>query len=211
MPKKEKRARNRLYLQPGNELPAGYKPQRYFALPAEDWRRTIGLSLFGAVFLFLFGWLSLTIVISLTPNLIDPIIALSSQPLFFVIAGNLAGAASLYACHEGVHALLLYYYTRARPQVKLRLYYFQLSAPGWYLPRLQSIIVCLGPFVILNVAGLLLLWIIPPPLAPALLFGLAMNAASAAGDCLLALWIIRQPRQTLFEYFGDALSAYNLS
>jgi Putative zincin peptidase len=208
MPKKEKPPRQRLHLQTGNELPAGYKPQRSFSL-ADDWLRLLALNFFGAFACLLFGWLALIVGFSLRPSLGDEIIGLASQPILVVISANLAGAAILYGCHELVHGLMLYYYTRTRPQVGFNQFYIRLSVPGWYFPRGELLITLLAPLVVLTLAGWLLLQVIPIAIALALIFGLAMNVACSVGDCFIAVWLFRQHPNTLFESLGDTVNAYD--
>jgi len=210
MPKKEKPPHQRLYLQTGNELPPGYKLKHNFSL-VDDWLRFIALNFFGAFACLLFGWLALTVGPYIRPTLGDEILGLGLESIVVVIATNLLGAAFIYGCHELVHGLMLYYYTRTRPHLDFNLFYVRLSVRGWYLPRGQLVLTTLAPLFVLTLIGWLLLIITPPGTAPALVFGLAMNAASSVGDCFIAVWLLRQSSQALFESLGDTVNAYEAS
>ena len=206
MPKKQ--PRQRIYLQPGNELPEGYKLRDTFGLSLAHWQQLILLNVIGAVLFFLFGWLFLDLSLRLRPELGDEILAFSNQGVLVLLAGNLLGAILLILVHELVHGLFFYYYTRARPKFGLRLFYAYAAAPGWYLPRSNYFIVALAPFVLITVLGLLVMPIIPLVIAPAFIFGLTMNAAGSVGDFAVVGWLLRQPAKLLVEDVGDSVNVF---
>lgn len=207
MPTKEKRPPRRYHLQTGTELPADYKFHRTFNLEGGPAR--LAILLFAQIMGFLlFGWLALTLILYLRPTLEEAIVTLGTLPIPFVIGANLVGIVLLYLCHEAVHGLVLYAYTRTRPQIGFQLFYLTLSLPKWYFPRRDLILVALAPLVILSLLGLILLQFIPDQASLALVFGLAMNAAASVGDLILCGWLLRQPGQPLTEYLGDTLNVY---
>jgi hypothetical protein len=206
MPKKQPRPR--IFLQPGNELPEGYKLRDTFALSLGQWQKLIILNLIGAALFFLFGWFFLDTSIRQRPELANEIISFANQGVVILLIGNLLGAALFILIHELVHGLCFYYYTRTRPKFGLRLFYAYAAAPGWYLPKFNYCVVALAPFVLITSLGLLLIPIIPLVIAPAFIFGLTMNAAGSVGDFAVVIWLLRQPGKILIEDLGDSVNSY---
>jgi hypothetical protein len=76
------------------------------------------------------------------------------------------------------------------------------------MPRNQYAVVGLAPLVLMTLAGLALLPVIPVWAIPSLLFVVVTNAAGAVGDIAVVGWLLLQPRATLVNDIGDAVTLY---
>jgi hypothetical protein len=110
--------------------------------------------------------------------------------------------------HELIHGLFFWLFTRERPTFGFKGAYAYAAAPDWYMPRNQYAIVGLAPLVLMTLAGLVLLPVIPVWAIPALLFVVVTNAAGAVGDIAVVGWLLLQPRATLVNDIGDAVTLY---
>lgn len=110
--------------------------------------------------------------------------------------------------HELVHGLFFWVFTRERPAFGTKSLYFYAGAPDWYLPRSQHIIVGLMPFVLLTFLGLAVAALVPAAVAAWVLLAVVANAGGAAGDLMAAVWLLRQPSETLMHDTGLALTIY---
>jgi hypothetical protein len=200
----------RLKLKPANRLPDGFRLNGTFSLTPGNFKMLIGLNALGAALFFLFGWLFLEFALRQRPEIGDAFVLLAYQSSAMLLIGNLAGMAAMLVLHELVHGFFFWFYTRARPHFGLRLFYAFAAAPDWYLPRNPYFVVALAPLTLLTLAGLGLLLVIPPTYGPALLFGLAMNAAGSIGDIAVVIWLLRRRGQVLVNDLGDSVNAYTL-
>jgi hypothetical protein len=125
-----------------------------------------------------------------------------------VIVVVLAVTLGAGVVHELVHGLFFWIFTRERPAFGVKSLYFYAGAPGWYLTRTQHVVVGLSPLVVVTVVGLLAAWFVPPAVAAWLLMAIVANAGGAAGDLMAAVWLLRQPRETLIQDTGLVLTIY---
>jgi hypothetical protein len=110
--------------------------------------------------------------------------------------------------HELVHGLFFWVFTRERPVFGAKSLYFYAGAPGWYLPRSRHIVVGLMPFVVITVVGFVLALVVPVTVAVWILLLVVANASGAAGDLMAAVWLLRQPPETLVQDTGVTLTIY---
>ncbi|MEU4621904.1 DUF3267 domain-containing protein [Actinoplanes sp. NPDC023801] len=161
-----------------------------------------------------YGFAALASVIR--PELFDDFISWlstswsSSAPasMTFIVAlfGLLLMPFVVLVLHEAVHGLAFWLYTGTRPEFGYRGWYAYAAAPGWYLGRNQYLVVGLAPLVGISVTAIVLVPALPAPLAIVVLFGAALNAASATGDLYLCARIITTPAAAVIEDRHDGIT-----
>ena len=102
-----------------------------------------------------------------------------------LFAGAVLTPVLVVVVHEAVHGIAFWYYTRARPDFGYKVWYAYTTAPGWFIPRRQMLVVVLAPLVVVSVACLGTALVAAPPLAGLLLYGAALNIGGAVGDLYL--------------------------
>lgn len=191
------------------ELPAGYAAGGTVDLSKNRWL-AIAVNLAAVGLFFVFGWLFVAVAVWLRPDWRSLALTVTGPgQLVGLLAAMLALVALQVTLHELIHGLFFRLFTGARPRYALKLMYAYAAAPDWYLPRNQHLVTALAPLVLMTAAGLGLLPVVPARLIPALLFVLAANAAGAAGDMVVAGWLLRQPSSALVRDAGDAITVYH--
>lgn len=169
----------------------------------------LGLNLAGLVLLFVFGWFFLQAAAFLRPEIDHP------RPMDVILELGLldviVGLVVMLIFHEMIHGLFFWLFTSERPKFGFHLVYAYAAAPGWYLPRNQFLIVGLAPFLVITVAGLLLLALAPFSIVPFLLFVLIMNATGSVGDLAVTGWLLAQPATARAQDSGPRITLYNLA
>jgi predicted metal-dependent HD superfamily phosphohydrolase len=186
------------------ELSSGY----VFAgeIDVQNRRVILALNLIGLVMLFVFGWLFVQLAEAVRPE--PPSSGLSTfwdglQPLWLLL-----GIVGVFVLHELIHGFFFWLFTGDRPQFGLHILYAYAAAPDWYLPRNRFIIAAAAPFILITMACLALLPSIAPQAVSELLIILTLNAAGSVGDLLVTGWLITQPRTTMVNDTGPAVSFY---
>lgn len=118
----------------------------------------------------------------------------------------IAGVVIIVLLHEAVHGLFFWHFTGERPVIGMKGIYTYASAPDWFLPRNQLVVVAIAPLVVLSLAGLLLIPLVPAWLLAPLVLAVTVNAAAAVGDVLLLLWLLAQPASSLVKDAGDTFT-----
>jgi hypothetical protein len=139
---------------------------------------------------------------TLAPNLVVTI---------FVIVGVLLTFVLPIIIHELVHGLFFWLFTQARPTFGYKWWYAYASAPGWYFPRWQFLIVLLAPFVVLSLPGLALMPLVPDLFIPSLTWGLIINATGAIGDLYMIIRLALSPSGVVIEDRLDGIAWYVLT
>ncbi len=196
-------------MQATHSLPPHYRQRGAMNLSQQP-RLFLLLNLLGLVVLvlaaLLFPWLA---------SLVRP--QAVSDLLQQFAAGFNAGSALLMlvlvmvvmvVVHEAIHGLFFWLFTRARPRFGLGMGYAYASAPGWYLPRNQYLVVGIAPLVVISVMGLVLLAVAPANWVAPLLGLMVMNASGAVGDMAVVAWLLSMPRETLASDDGDAVTVF---
>ncbi len=88
--------------------------------------------------------------------------------------------------HEGLHGVFFWLFSRSRPKFAFKGYYASASAPGWYFPRRQYILIGLAPLIFITLAGIAGLAWFPKTLVLPTLLILIFNTSGAIGD----LWVV---------------------
>ncbi len=169
-----------------------------------------GMNLGSVLLLFVFGRLFLAYVRWIRPDFMAQGISFSFNPIYIVI-GLFGTFAVLIVVHELIHGVFFWIFTRQRPSFGLRGWYAFASAPGWYFPRRQYLVIGLAPFAVLSVLGLLLLAVLPVGAVALTLFAVTLNAASSVGDLWVCLRLTLHRGSIAVEDVGDGMYFYALS
>ena len=193
-------------------LPPHYEPHGTLDL-SKNWLAVLGMNVVGVAFLCLFGWLAALFLPAVRTDVawitLETIATLEAIGNLATIAALLALYALMIILHELAHGIFFWLFTRERPVFGLKFpHAAYAAAPDWYLPRNQHLVVGLAPFVLLTLAGAVLLPIVPAPVVPALLLIVVINGAGAAGDFMMVAWLLAQPRETLERDTGDTITIY---
>jgi hypothetical protein len=161
--------------------------------------------------LFGFGWLFLRAAIWLRPDIdwgaIQGEIS-GLTGLFKIILVLVFETIAIILFHEATHGLFFWIFSRERPHFGLRGTYAFASAPEWYFPRAQYMVIGLAPLVVLSLVGLILIALLPVDWIAYLLLFLIFNASGATGDILTIAWLLTRPKNTLARDVGDAITWY---
>jgi hypothetical protein len=195
-------------------LPPNYE-QRSTLDFSENKVALVAVNVFGLVLMGVFIWLAV-IFVSRVHQGVDVTQALWSvaggatglgaRAIVVIVA--LAVTLGVGVVHELVHGLFFWLFTRERPAFGAKSLYFYAGAPGWYLPRSRHIIVGLMPFVVITAVGFILALVVPVTAAVWILLLVVANASGAAGDLMAAVWLLRQPSETLVQDTGVTLTIY---
>ena len=120
----------------------------------------------------------------------------------------IAVTAAMIVLHEAAHGLFFWLFTRSRPKFAFRGFYAYASAPTWYIPKGQYLVVALAPLVLLSLLGVALMAILPAEGFTLLLLFLVSNASGAIGDLWVVGWLLRQPAPCYALDQGDAVTLY---
>lgn len=198
-------------LQATQTLPAGYIRIGRLNL-LKDRRLLIGMNILGLALFFLFAWLFTRLLLWLRPEAAGGLwqIAIHGWGDLLRITAVLAGlTAAVVILHEAAHGVFFWLFTGSMPHFEFKIVYAAASAPGWYLPRLQYIIVGLAPLVLLSLLGTAAMAVVPPGWLPALVAFLVFNASGAVGDLIVVAWVLalRRARLALDEVTAITLFA----
>lgn len=134
-------------------------------------------------------------------------------PIDFVLilGGVILVTILMIILHEGLHGLVFWLTTRERPKFAFKWYYASACAEGWYLPRKPYLAATLLPLVAITVAGLLLLPVLTPQLKYFMILMIVFNSSGCAGDVVVALRLLRLPKETLSLDKGDEVTFFKPS
>src|SRR5262249_8825230 len=94
--------------------------------------------------------------------------------------------------------------THERPRFVLSGRYLSVSAPGWYLGRLSYATMLLAPLIVWLPMTFAAIAFVPATTIYWLPVTLALNLAICTSDLPMLVWLLGQPRRTLFsDYDGD--------
>ena len=169
-----------------------------------------GMNLGSLVLLFIFGGLFLAYVRWVRPEFMAQGISFSFNPIYVVI-GLVGIFAVMIVVHELLHGVFFWIFTHQRPRFGLRGWYAFASAPGWYFPRRQYLVIGLAPFVVLSLLGMILMAVLPVGVIALTLFAVTLNAASSIGDLWVCLRLTLHRGPIAVEDVGDGMYFYALS
>jgi hypothetical protein len=190
-------------------LPANYQPSKILDLSST--RVAIWLNLAAIPLLFGYSWLFSLIFSSLQSanpfpdGLWSVVTSFSIKDWLFLLLTIIF----ILSFHEMIHGAFFWIFTRERPKFGLRGGYAYASAPDWYLPINQYLIVGLSPFVVISILGIIFATFLPVSLLPYLLLIVSFNAAGALGDMIVVAWIVMQAKTILVRDQGDKFSTFD--
>jgi hypothetical protein len=190
-------------------LPANYQPSKILDLSST--RAAIWLNLAAIPLLFGYSWLFSLIFSSLQSanpfpdGLWSVVTSFSIKDWLFLLLTIIF----ILSFHEMIHGAFFWIFTRERPKFGLRGGYAYASAPDWYLPINQYLIVGLSPFVVISILGIIFATFLPVSLLPYLLLIISFNAAGALGDMIVVAWIVMQAKTILVRDQGDKFSTFD--
>jgi uncharacterized membrane protein (DUF485 family) len=126
-------------------------------------------------------------------------------PTIVRLLALLVMVALLMVVHELIHGLFFWIFTHSKPVYALHLAYAYAAAPDWYIPINQYRIVGLGPLVIMDAIGLLLILTAPTSWILMIIFLVAINTGGAVGDMLIIARSFRMSADSLVKDKGDGV------
>ena len=191
-------------MKPAKTLPQNYRLAG--SIDLEKRKTAIGLNLIGLALLFVFGWIFLQIATAIRPEFSSSsLIEIAAQSELWLI---LLGLVAVLLLHEVVHAFFFWLFTGERPKLGFHALYAFAAAPDWYLPRGRFLVTGVSPFVLITLAGLLLLPVVSASLVAVLLLALIANAAGSVGDLVVVSWLLFQPSTALIRDSGPKITLY---
>jgi len=97
--------------------------------------------------------------------------------------------AIVFAVHELIHAIFLWFFTGHRPILVAGEGGLAVRLPSWYIPRDQFLVTNLTPFCIISLVGLLLLLVVPQRYISLMVFLTAMNMAGSIADIISSAYL----------------------
>lgn len=199
-------------MQPTQTLPSNFALTGTIDI-TKDQRLLLVLNVLGLFFLVAGGWLFFVAIIALRPTVANTqfsiLFSTSLLETLLLIAAVLALTVVHILIHEAIHGMCFWWFTRSMPRFAFRWTHAYAAAPDWYLPRNHYLLTALAPLVVISLAGLLLAWVVPAGWLLAVWFVLTSNAGGSVGDIWVAIWLLRQPADSLANDRGDAVSLYH--
>jgi hypothetical protein len=199
-------------VQPTQTLPSNFALTGTIDI-TKDQRLLLVLNVLGLFFLVAGGWLFFVAIIALRPTVANTqfsiLFSTSLLETLLLIAAVLALTVVHILIHEAIHGMCFWWFTRSMPRFAFRWTHAYAAAPDWYLPRNHYLLTALAPLVVISLAGLLLAWVVPAGWLLAVWFVLTSNAGGSVGDIWVAIWLLRQPADSLANDRGDAVSLYH--
>ncbi|HTX80445.1 MAG TPA: DUF3267 domain-containing protein [Longilinea sp.] len=197
-------------LKPTLTLPEGYLPVATIDL-SKDWRALVAVNVLALALLFVFSALFYQTLIWIRPS--DYALGLvvqagSTLEMLELVGILLILLAVMVIIHEVLHGICFWGFTRVRPRFAFKGAYAYAALPDWFLPRGQYLLTALAPFFGITLIGLVLLAIAPPAWFLSILVVMVFNASGAAGDLVVAGWLLFLPSNTYVQDRGDAVSFY---
>jgi len=169
------------------DLPAEYAPVWKFDITKRA--DLIRLNI-GGVILLILSWVGFFALARLIrPGILGNSFEIKSAnplQLLGVLAMLVVVTIIMIVVHEAFHGLCFWIFTHEKPKFAFKWYYASATAPGWYFPRWQYILIGLAPLICITLLGVLaLLWVRASLVLPVVLI-LIFNASGAVGD----IWVV---------------------
>jgi len=174
-------------------------PERLYALA----RLSLSLFLAGLAFFLGLNLLAYRLETGKTSG------SLSWSLALLVIGANVLAYLVVLAVHEGLHGLV-FALLGGRPVFGTKLpFALYCGAPNQLFTRNAYLAVGLAPFVLISLAGILLI-LLAPSLAPYVQLALIGNVSGAAGDLWAVRILLRQPPSVLVQDTATGFEVYEL-
>jgi len=200
-------------------LPSNYRRQATLDL-SKSRKAVVGAIVSGIVLLIAVGWLLVQFTHFLRPTALEGIrfrdvltITPDGKPSivlpFQLIVDAIVALVLVMLIHELVHGIFFWRFAGQRPTFGIKGLYVYAAAPSEvYFPRNQYLIVGIAPLVLLTLVGLLLMVIVPVVVVPILILFIAFNAAGAASDLVMAVWLLSYSPDTFMQDSGTSVIVY---
>ncbi len=135
----------------------------------------------------------------------------SAEDIYMILGGIVLVSIVMIIVHEGLHGLVFWLTTHEKPKFAFKWYYASACAEGWYLPRIPYLIATLTPLVVITAVGLLLLPVLSSTVKYFMALLIISNSSGCAGDVVVALHLLKMPRESLSFDTGDEVTFYKPS
>lgn len=132
-----------------------------------------------------------------------------SPERLIILLRLLRPVAFVLILHEGIHALLLWLYTKEHPLFIATLKGIggiAVRMPSWYFSRNAFLIVNLAPVCLMTLAVPFLILIVPRNAINMLIFCAALNVAASLSDIVSSIYIYSYPATIYLNTGGDFYS-----
>jgi hypothetical protein len=198
-------------MQPVRTLPPTYRQVGRLDL-THNLPLLLGMNIASLGLFIVFGGLFGAAALRLRPDAAGSLLSLEVDGWGGILRVSIALVVLMLAVavlHEAAHGLFFWIYTASRPVFSFHYYYATASAPGWYIPKLQFMVIGLAPLVLLTLLGFVLLPFLPAGwLLPVVAF-MTINASGAVGDLAVILWLLRQPSNCLALDEAETVTLFN--
>ena len=141
--------------------------------------------------------------------LVRPSFINSSGSITLGMVGILLGLYILMMIvHELIHGFFFWVFTHRRPVFGIGLFYAFAGAPSWYIPSRKYVYIALGPLVIIDVVGLLLMLLVPESWLLTIKILVALNTGGAIRDLLVFTRLFKLLPTSLANDTGDVVTFY---
>lgn len=190
-------------MKPSQILPESY--HHYYTLDSKQHKVAQGLLILVGFVGFFLCW---QIIKLASPDAMEAL-KLERDPFHLFIF--FATIMIMIVLHESVHGLVLWGFTKKFPPIGVNLMgSVYVNASGWYLSRLQMLIMSLSPFLLLTMIGIIFLNFASGEFFRMTLWAVLLNAVGSINDMAVAGWLFFQPDSALIENSGQALAIYRV-
>ncbi len=193
---------------PTQTLPDGYKLTREINL-AKNKSLAILLNIVGLILFILTFVLLIFFALWIRPGLSSGVILnLGILSSLWLLLGLIVLVAFNLVLHEFIHGFFFWLFTHSKPIYALHLAYAYAAAPDWFIPVRLYWIIGVAPLVIIDSAGLLLIFVVPVSWILAIVFLITLNTGGAVGDLLILSNLLRVSPACLVNDVGDGVSFF---
>ena len=172
------------------------------------------LTLSGVGVLFGVGWLLMESLAVLRPEYLssENILIITGMREFWRGMLLLIVSMSLMiVLNAGFRGLMFLIVTHQRPKLGFRGFYAYTTNPDWYIPRPAFLLIILMPALLVSILGVAAVPLVPLNLIPGVMLLVSLNLAGALNDAVIAIWLLRRPKDILIQDYGDGVKVYGKS
>ena len=197
-------------MKPTRQLPDDYQQIADIDL-IKNQKILVVINIVGVLLFLLSGWLFVEYFRLIRPDDLDQIQRFKFENISSVINVFFALLFTLFAMvilHEGTHGIFFWIFTRSRPRYAFKGFYAYATAPGWYLPKKQYMIIAVAPLLLITLCGIVLINFVPSSFLIPLLILLTLNASGSVGDLFVFVSLMMKPDTSLALDKGDRIILY---
>jgi hypothetical protein len=124
------------------------------------------------------------------------------------ILGLIVSVILTLLVHEFIHGFFFRMFTGSRPVFAVRLLYAYAAAPDWFIPARYYWIIGLAPLALIDMIGLLFIFLAPAGWIPVLVLLVALNTGGSVGDLYIVTRLLRLSPGSLANDAGDRVSFF---